>query len=108
MNTAAVYDQEPGVVSRRIAGETILVPVARRAQEMGLFTLNEVATFVWERLDGRSSVGSISEQVVASFEVDPPEAVRDVSGFVELLVQVGCAREASGESGPRPIEGAAS
>src|SRR6516164_391051 len=57
----SVLCRASGVVARTIAGETILVPVRRRAQEMGLFTLNGVGTFVWQALDGTHSLGEIAE-----------------------------------------------
>jgi hypothetical protein len=92
MSSDTAYARTAGVIARRIAGETILVPVTQRAQEMGLFTLNEVATFVWERLDG-CRVGSLIDAVVAQFEVDAPRAREDLARFLTLLVEAGCARE---------------
>ena len=53
MEGQVAHARQPGVISRSIAGETILVPARRRASEMALFTLNEVGSFVWERLDGQ-------------------------------------------------------
>ncbi len=82
-----------GVVARRIAGETLLVPVTRRAQDMGLFTLNEVGTFVWERLDGTRPVGALVPEIAAAFEVDTQRAREDLLAFVSLLAETGCAGE---------------
>ena len=80
-----------GVVARTIAGETILVPVRRRAQEMGLFTLNGVGTFVWEALDGRRSLREIAGAVASAFEVDAGRALADVAAFGADLERTGCA-----------------
>ena len=80
-----------GVVARTIAGETILVPVRRRAQEMGLFTLNGVGTFVWKALDGTRSLREIALAVSSSFEVDPVRALCDVVAFAGDLERAGCA-----------------
>jgi hypothetical protein len=92
MSPETAFARTPGVVARRIAGETILVPVTQRAQEMGLFTLNEVATFVWERLDG-CRIGSLLDAVLEQFAVDEPRAREDLARFLSLLVASGCARE---------------
>ncbi len=93
LSERVTWARSPGVVARRIAGETILVPVTRRAQEMGLFTLNEVATFVWEQLDGTRTVGALAREVVDAFEVDLATATRDLRELLSLLAQAGCALE---------------
>ncbi|HKE10907.1 MAG TPA: PqqD family protein [Myxococcota bacterium] len=91
MTHESVLRRAPGVVARTIAGETILVPVRRRAQEMGLFTLNGVGTFVWQALDGTHSLQEIAGAVAAAFEVDPVRALADVAAFAADLERTGCA-----------------
>ena len=93
MTLESTFARNPGVIARRIAAETILVPLNQRAEDMALFTLDEVGTFVWERLDGSRPLSSISEEIAASFEVETPRASADVLEFMDLLAQVGCARE---------------
>lgn len=87
------YARTPGVIARRIAGETILVPVTRRAQDMGLFTLNEVGTFLWERLDGTRAAADLAAELTGAYDVDAGTARRDVEAFLALLVGAGCAGE---------------
>jgi hypothetical protein len=91
MTQESVLRRASGVVARTIAGETILVPVRRRAQEMGLFTLNGVATFVWEALDGVRSLREIAGEVSSRFEVDPAQALADLAAFAGDLERTGCA-----------------
>ena len=79
MNLDTRFTCERGIVARRIAGETILVPVTRRAHEMALFTLNEVGTFVWERLDGRLPLSALVPEIVASFDVESGSAAADLA-----------------------------
>jgi len=81
----------PGVIARTIGGETILVPVRRRAQEMGLFTLNETGTFVWSRLDGAASLAEIARALCEAFEIEAPAADADVAAFAADLERAGCA-----------------
>lgn len=90
--------REAGVIARRIAGETILVPTRRRAREMALFTLNEVGSFVWERLDGRADLRALAASVAAHFEVDEAQALADLRAFTRELAAAGCARVAEGTS----------
>ena len=45
------YQRTDEFVARNIAGETVLVPVHRQIGDLeSIYTLNEVATFLWERL----------------------------------------------------------
>lgn len=81
-----------GVIARRIAGETILVPSRRRAREMALFTLNEVGTFVWEQLDGSRDANAIAERVAERFDVGVEQARDDLCAFFDALAEAGCAR----------------
>ncbi len=93
MDAQTTHARESGVIARRIAGEMILVPARCRASEMALFTLNEVATFVWEHLDGRTPRGELVGQVVERFDVEPQRAARDLGVFLGELTAAGCARE---------------
>ncbi len=86
--------QRRGVVAREIAGETLLVPVRHRAQEMGLFTLNEVGTFLWSRLDGTRSPDALVREVLARFDVDEARVRVDLGEFLGQLREAGCLEEA--------------
>jgi hypothetical protein len=94
MTPTTVLARAPGVVARCIAGETLLVPVRRRAQEMGLFTLNETGSFVWERLDGRAPLEEIANALAGAFVVGAADALAHVAAFATDLVGAGCAVEA--------------
>ena len=93
MTIQAFQTREEGILARRIAGETILVPTRRRAREMALFTLNEVGSYLWERLDGRTSEAELIAQLVQDFEIDTESAVEDLSLFLRDLRSAGCIRE---------------
>jgi hypothetical protein len=84
-----------GLKRREIAGETILVPVAgelARLQEF--FVLDEVADFIWQRLDGKTSVDQLVAAVTSEFEVDPEVARSDLVAFVAELEDAGLVRGA--------------
>ncbi len=56
------------------------------AVDSTFFTLNPVATVIWQAADGRTPLSEIVEQQVCSeFEIDPETAQRDVEHFVEEL-----------------------
>lgn len=76
------------IVTRRVVGETVLVPVQRRLGEQHcIYTLNEVGALVWERADGRATLEELIGELVAVFEITREEAERDVRAFVETLVE---------------------
>jgi hypothetical protein len=76
------------MVGRRIADEYVLVPiVGRGAQIDGIFNLNRVGAFIWERLDGRTGEAIVRE-VVASFEVEPERAAADYRSFIQRLQSI--------------------
>ncbi|MGD9253630.1 MAG: PqqD family protein [Holophagae bacterium] len=84
-----------GLKRREIAGETILVPVAgelARLQEF--FVLDAVADFIWQRLDGKTSVNDLVTAMTSEFEVDPDVARSDLVTFVAELEDAGLIRGA--------------
>ena len=84
-------------VTRRIAGETIIVPVTGDIADLNsVFTLNEVGSFIWELVDGRRSAQAIAEAVSAEFDVDLNRAGADVDELLMALEAKGLARARAG------------
>jgi hypothetical protein len=80
------YQKDPSIVSREVAGETILVPIRSNVGDLeSIYTLNETAAYAWALIDGQHSLGQIRDQLVAGFEVDADEAQRDL---LELATQL--------------------
>jgi hypothetical protein len=89
------FAREPSIVSRQIAGESILVPIRQRAGEVeSIYTLNEVAAWAWELIDGHRQAAEIRDLIVAEFEVGPEEAGADLVEFLQQLESVGAVIEA--------------
>ena len=88
------YTKDANIVSRQIAGEYILVPIHQKAGEVeSIYTLNNVATRIWESLDGEQSLIQIRDMIVAEFEVNPEEASDDIIEFAQHLESVGAINE---------------
>ena len=78
------------LVTRSILGETIVVPVRTSVGDLdAIYTLNEVGTVIWDRLDGKSSVGQIIEAISRQYEVAPEDSAKDVADFLESLEKAG-------------------
>jgi hypothetical protein len=60
------------------------------AVDSTFFTLNEVATVIWQAADGRTPLSDIvARKICPEFEVDPDQAGRDAEQFVSELSQHG-------------------
>ncbi len=60
------------------------------AVDSTFFTLNEVATSIWQAADGCTPLAEIvSSKICSEFDVDPDQAGRDVEQFVSDLSQHG-------------------
>lgn len=47
--------------------------------------LNEVGSFIWEKLDGKNDAEAITRDLVEEFEVSEEKARSDVSKFLDRL-----------------------
>ena len=59
-----------------------------------MYSLNPSAAFVWERFDGRRSLGEIVEELLAAFAADPAAAQADVEAFVATALAEGLLADA--------------
>ncbi len=85
-----VYKKSDSIVSRKIADEFLLVPIKQNVGDLeSIYTLNEVATRVWELIDGKKKVKEINDKIVEEFEVTPQEAEKDLANLVKQLLAVG-------------------
>src|SRR5437868_9106428 len=74
------------IAARMLGGEMMVMS----AVDSTFFTLNEVATAVWQAADGRTPLSEIVSRAVCDyFEVDPEVAHADVDIFVDQLSQHG-------------------
>lgn len=77
-------------VMRSIAGETILVPVRSNAADLdSIYNLNQVAAFIWTRLDGQTNLRQLVEAVCTEFDVEPFEAENDALQLLSALQTAG-------------------
>ena len=76
------------VVTRKIQGELIIVPIRRGVGELNsLFTLNPVGAVLWDFMNEGHTVGEMVERVCDEFEVAATQAQRDIEAFLDSLMQ---------------------
>lgn len=74
------------IAARMLGGEMMVMS----AVDSTFFTLNEVATAIWQAADGRTLVSEIVERTVCSqFDVEPDVARNDAEHFIEELSKHG-------------------
>lgn len=93
------------LASRVLDGEVIIMSAA----DSTLFSLNPVASVIWEAADGRTPLSAIvRERICEEFDVDPDTASRDAEAFAEELKSHGILQLLDGPipAGPQVAEGA--
>lgn len=79
---------KPTIILRKIAGETILVPVGEDAVRVnGLITVNEVGALICEQLKEERTVDALVAAVTAQFDVDAQTARADIASFIHTLAE---------------------
>ena len=93
------------VVLREIAGEVFLVPIRGQLADLQeLFVLNPVGEWIWQHLDGASTLDELAEGVRARFAVSPDEARTDLRDFVGELAEA-CLLEPEPGPAAAPVHG---
>ena len=73
-------------VTRRIAGETLIVPVTGHVMDLeSIYVLNPVGSRIWELLGSPTTADRIAEIVANEFAVSPRHAADDVVEFLDSL-----------------------
>jgi len=84
------FAAKPKIITRFIAGETLLVPIAENLSSMKkIFALNPVGAFIWETLDGKAGFDTICEGIISRFDVSQNEAALDLKTFLNELNDAG-------------------
>jgi len=82
-----LYVARSSAVAARKLGREMMIMSGR---DSTLFTLDEVATIIWESANGLATLDEIVElRICAEFEVEPVTAVRDAETMAEALAQHG-------------------
>lgn len=93
-NYNKVFIRNRDVVSRKIAGEFILIPVKGKIADMeNIFALTAVAEYIWDMLDGGKSLNEILNNVVDRFDVEREQAESDIQEFITELMKAGLISE---------------
>jgi hypothetical protein len=82
MSKTCYVAPQPGIAARRLGDEMMIMS----GRDSTLFTLNDVATAIWDAADGSTGLDEIVRSVVcAQFEVEASVALEDAETLVEAL-----------------------
>lgn len=75
---------------RDVAGTLVIVPVGTAVSAFpGMITLNATGAYIWELLESEQTVQSLSDALVARYEVSAEKAKADVEAFLARLQPTG-------------------
>jgi hypothetical protein len=81
-----VFVASGNIVTRKIAGETILVPISGNLANMQrIYTINELGECIWQKLDGKHTVDAIRKELMDAYEVDEALLEADIHEFIDKL-----------------------
>ena len=86
MDATKTYQRKSNFISRNIAGETLLVPLAGKIADLQrVIALNAVGAFIWAQLETPRTLDGIAAALVSAFAVDMDTARRDAMEFFGQL-----------------------
>ncbi|MGA8272781.1 MAG: PqqD family protein [Candidatus Sulfotelmatobacter sp.] len=103
-----VFVRSQAVVSRRVAGETLIVPVRGKVGDLAsIYSFNETGSLIWQTLESPRPLADLIDAVQQEYAVSYEQAERDVKQFLNDTLSAGLvvAREevamAAMDSAPR-------
>ena len=78
------------VVSRVIAGETLIVPVRGKVGDLAsIYSFNGTGSLIWQLLESPKALTDLISTVELDYEVGQEQAQGDVTRFVNEMLSVG-------------------
>jgi hypothetical protein len=85
-----LFMRSRSVVSRVVAGETLIVPVRGKVGDLAsIYSFNGTGSLIWQKLDAPKTLADLVEAVEREFRVAQKQAHRDVTKFMQDLLDVG-------------------
>lgn len=86
----SVPAKTPGLVTRMIADETVVVPIkGKLAQMQVLYVLTPVANHLWTQMDGLKDLQALHASIVEAYDVAEEQARADLLDFVHSMLDSG-------------------
>jgi len=87
--TEQLFTRSRSVVSRVVAGETLIVPVRGRVGDLAsIYSFNGTGSLIWQLLDAPRSLSELIAAVEREYEISPERAQKDVTQFLHDMRSV--------------------
>jgi len=92
-----VFVRSRSVVSRRVAGETLIVPIRGKVGDLAsIYSFNETGSLIWQTLETPRSLVELIEVVEAEYSVERERAESDATQFLNEMLAMGLVEVCSG------------
>ncbi len=89
MQSKKVLTKNSDMVTRVIEDETILMPIYKTSDEIScIYTLNKVASRVWELLDGKRTLIELKSKLLKEFDTTPKEVDSELEKLLKDLKEI--------------------
>ncbi|MDD5477764.1 MAG: PqqD family protein [Candidatus Omnitrophica bacterium] len=89
MQEKTVLRKNSDMVTRVIEDETILLPIYKTSDEINcIYTLNKVASRVWELLDGKRTLTELKSKLLKEFDTTPEEVDKEMQKLLKDLKEI--------------------
>jgi len=85
----AKYRRNSKTISGRLHDEMVMMDMAQGKY----FSLNPVATRIWELMEGPVAVEELCGQLLKEYDVDTDKCLEEVSAYLEEMVRLGLVKE---------------
>jgi hypothetical protein len=85
-----IFARSRSVVSRRVAGETLIVPIRGKVGDLAsIYSFNETGSLIWQALESPKSLAELIDAVEAEYSVEREQAECDATLFLNDMLSVG-------------------
>ena len=85
-----LFTRSRSVVSRVVAGETLIVPVRGKVGDLAsIYSFNGTGSLIWKLLDTPRGLTDLIDAVEREYEVEKEQAQKDVTQFLNDMLSVG-------------------
>lgn len=89
MQDTTILRKNPDMVTRVIDNETILLPIYKTSEEINcIYTLNKVASRIWEMIDGKRTLAKIKNEVLKEFDTTPKGVDKEIQKLLKDLKEI--------------------
>jgi len=89
MTGSLILRKSKDMVTRVIDDETMLLPIYKTSEEINcIYTLNKIASQVWELIDGKRTIGEIKEIILEGFDATSEEVDKEMTKFLKDLKEI--------------------